>query len=578
MPNSYINLLNVSWKNARHRRPICVIVYSLFAIAAGINALTPLAYGWFINSLQKHPQDAVATTLLYATVYLAIFICHWAFHGPTRIMETKLASEISKNFMDEHYKILLEMPLGWHKEHLSGVIISKIQKGYTALRGFFANGFTYLQTLIHFAISFLAMLYFSPFYGMVALLIGFITIGIILSFDKKYIQSLLNINKTNNDIFGNLNDSLHNINSVITLRLEKTVHKTLLDKFINISKLFVKSAIINECKWFTASFMICLIYCIIVIGYVYQNYTSPTIDLGHLVALIGFVTQFTITFYNVAAQYSEIIQYDTDIQACNEFISEHATYARQSANSTIGTNWKEIIIENLNFSYNSIRKQKTRSHLVSEDVILSGISNISIKINKGQRIALVGESGHGKSTCLALLRGLYTPINGFKLTVDGKTEAWHNLSNATTLIPQEVELFKDSILYNLTMGLPFSADLIRQACDIASFSEVVNQMKDSYQEKIEEKGANLSGGQKQRLALARGILFSHLSPILILDEPTSSVDTKTEQIIFKNLFDSFSDKTIICSIHNLDLLNKFDYVYFFKDGKIVEERTIASTI
>jgi ABC-type bacteriocin/lantibiotic exporter with double-glycine peptidase domain len=90
---------------------------------------------------------------------------------------------------------------------------------------------------------------------------------------------------------------------------------------------------------------------------------------------------------------------------------------------------------------------------------------------------------------------------------------------------------------------------------------------------INEKGVNLSGGERQRLALARGIFFAHESEIILLDEPTSSVDMATEEQIHRNIFGQFPEKTFVCVLHKLYLLPHFDYAYVFENGKIVKEGT-----
>jgi ABC-type multidrug transport system fused ATPase/permease subunit len=90
---------------------------------------------------------------------------------------------------------------------------------------------------------------------------------------------------------------------------------------------------------------------------------------------------------------------------------------------------------------------------------------------------------------------------------------------------------------------------------------------------IQEKGVNLSGGQKQRLALARGILAAQNSSIVLLDEPTSSIDPGTEKKIYGSLFNAFSDKAVVSSLHRLHLLKDFDYIYILKDGSVIDEGT-----
>jgi ABC-type multidrug transport system fused ATPase/permease subunit len=119
---------------------------------------------------------------------------------------------------------------------------------------------------------------------------------------------------------------------------------------------------------------------------------------------------------------------------------------------------------------------------------------------------------------------------------------------------------------------------ILDVCESAHFSEVVRQLPDGLNADIREKGVNLSGGQKQRLALARGILAAADSQLVLLDEPTSSVDPRTEMQIYQKLFDTFSDKAIVSSIHRLHLLPLFDYIYIMDKGRIVAEGSFTSLL
>ncbi|MDQ1086306.1 ABC-type multidrug transport system fused ATPase/permease subunit [Siphonobacter sp. SORGH_AS 1065] len=145
------------------------------------------------------------------------------------------------------------------------------------------------------------------------------------------------------------------------------------------------------------------------------------------------------------------------------------------------------------------------------------------------------------------------------------------LYDTVTLFPQEPEIFENTIAYNITLGLPFTEETIREVCEIAHFQTVVEQLPQGLESSIQEKGVNLSGGQKQRLALARGILAAQESQVVLLDEPTSSVDPKTEALIYNSMFKAFSDKAIISSLHRLHLLRDFDYVYVMDKGRILEE-------
>ena len=210
--------------------------------------------------------------------------------------------------------------------------------------------------------------------------------------------------------------------------------------------------------------------------------------------------------------------------------------------------WKEIELRNINFTYDEEWK---KNHL----------QNINMKIKKGQNIALVGESGSGKSTILTILRGLY-PIQKGEVYCDGQkiNNGFEKLKKTITLIPQEPEIFNNTIKYNITMDLPAKKDEIQKFIKMAQFEKVVKRLDKGLDTNVLEKGVSLSGGEKQRLTLARGLLAAKNSDIVLLDEPTSSVDSLNEMKIHENIFSSFKRKTVISSIHRLHLLNKFDYI------------------
>lgn len=172
---------------------------------------------------------------------------------------------------------------------------------------------------------------------------------------------------------------------------------------------------------------------------------------------------------------------------------------------------------------------------------------------------------------LALLRGLYS-VDNVSLRLDEiHYDSLHSITEHTSLIPQDPEIFENTMRYNITCGLEVSDESILQYCRMARFDEVLDQLPNGLNTDIKEKGVNLSGGQKQRLALARGLLLSSDSDILLLDEPTSSVDATNEKIIFTNILQFFDKRTIIAVMHRLHLLNMFDYIYVFDQGRIIEE-------
>jgi len=222
-----------------------------------------------------------------------------------------------------------------------------------------------------------------------------------------------------------------------------------------------------------------------------------------------------------------------------------------------------LSIANLNFSYEGGKD----------------LNNVSFNVKRKERVAIIGESGSGKTTFMKLFRNLYEPKTS-NITLDGKKvkNGFGQLSENIMLIPQEPEIFATTIRDNITMGIKHKITYIQKFTDLACFTKVALKLPKKWESNIMEKGVNLSGGEKQRLALARALLASDDKEILLMDESTSSVDPTNELKIYKSVFKTFKNKTIIASIHKLNLLSEFDRIYMFKKGKIVASGTFDELV
>lgn len=564
MRNPYLSLLRTAWKYARQEKRRFVLIYTMFVIANVIVAMNPLFYGWFINELQQHGTAVLNTAWIYVAGFLGLRLLEWMFHGPARVMERHLAFNVGRNFLDVLYHKVLHLPVKWHQENHSGSTISRLRKAHEALRDFFQHGFIYLYSFGKFIFSFAAMLYFSPLFGAIGVVLGIVTIWIIVQFDKPFIRSLREVNEREHEVSSTLFDSLSNILTVITLRLEKRIQAGFMKKIADVFPPFKKNVTINELKWFTAQMLVGLIYAITTIGYIYQHYTpGETFMIGGLIILLGYVNQFTSVFNDIASHYTQIVKYDTDVQNARELEKAYDEKQVKETGVELPAQWSSIDIEGLNFSRNTPSDQRRSG----------GIHDLDMRISKGQRIALIGESGSGKSTLLALLRGLHDATPGTDVKADETRIDLESIRSTVTLFPQEPEIFENTVMYNITLGLPFTEEEVMRVCEAAQFTDVIRRLPKGLHTLIQEKGVNLSGGQKQRLALARGIFAARQSSIVLMDEPTSSIDPRTEKKIYHSLFNTFNDKAVISSLHRLHLLTDFDYIYIMREGVVIDEGT-----
>ena len=202
------------------------------------------------------------------------------------------------------------------------------------------------------------------------------------------------------------------------------------------------------------------------------------------------------------------------------------------------------------------------------------LENINIKIKKGDFIALVGESGSGKTTFSDLILNFYT-LNQGLITLDDiniKDINVNSLRQRISLVSQDNILFDDTIYNNIKLGdIEADSEKIYEASKKANAYEFINKMPNKFQTNIGEKGVKISGGQKQRIAIARAIIKN--PDILILDEATSSLDSKSEKKI-QDAIDSLSkETTLIVIAHRLSTIQKANQILFFEEGEIIEMGT-----
>jgi len=187
-------------------------------------------------------------------------------------------------------------------------------------------------------------------------------------------------------------------------------------------------------------------------------------------------------------------------------------------------------------------------------------------------VALVGQSGSGKSTIIGLVERFYDPIKGSVL-IDGQDVKSYNLRNLRSyiaLVSQEPTLFAGTVRENIIYGKEeVTEGEIRKAAKLANAHEFISSMKDGYETYCGERGVQLSGGQKQRIALARAILKN--PAILLLDEATSALDSVSENLVQEALEKMMVNRTCVVVAHRLSTIQKSDSIAVIKNGKVVEQ-------
>jgi subfamily B ATP-binding cassette protein MsbA len=262
----------------------------------------------------------------------------------------------------------------------------------------------------------------------------------------------------------------------------------------------------------------------------------------------------------ISRQHNEIAKAFAAARDVWDILDENETLPERPDAIKLGPLTSEIKLEHVSFNYqNSVGKI---------------LHDINLTVGKGQMVALVGESGGGKSSLTKLIQRLYDPADGAILWdgVDLRDASIASLRRQIALVTQETVLFNDTVRQNIAYGKPEATDEeIIEASRVAYADEFIERLPQKYDTLVGERGILLSGGQRQRIAIARAVLVN--GPVLILDEATSALDTESESLVQQALANLMQNRTSIVIAHRLSTIRMADKIVVMEKGRIVESGT-----
>lgn len=526
----------------------------LFIISACLVYSTPWFFSKAIDALQTNMSFKRFS--FFMLVILFAQLIHIAIRHIARIKKNKERFNVRKNFLMQIYHHVINLGVVWHKNNHSGGVTHIINVAESGLDNFTKNVDSVINILFSLLIPMVYL--FSINYKVAIIFVLWTWVGFLYVFkiNKKLSMLWGTQHNKNKDVSKTLIDYISNIRTILSLRLGARTQRNL-EKLKNaVFPLVVSSAKTNEKKWsfLVSSFLI--LNNLILIYFVYVSLKSGNVfDFGTLVALKSYLSMAANGFFDFADKYDDILDEAIAVKQSNYI------FDAKMEDTTVPRNLsavKSFSISNLFFQH----EDSNKSNLEIKDIIFQA--------NKGEKIALVGESGAGKSTFLMLLSNLLKPLHVDLIFNNRKFSNLSPIGHRSTLIPQDSEFFQDTIEYNLCVGKNYSEKDIDEALRISRFDTVLDKLPKGLKSTLDEEGVNLSGGEKQRLALARGLLAASNYDIILLDEITSSVDSGNEKIIFERLFKKFDKQILITSVHKMNLLPDFDKIYVFKNRKIVQ--------
>lgn len=556
----FLALISAVWTYSAGRRGR-VLLYILLLLAANITYLfEPYAIGLVLNNVQRAAAErqALPDIFFWLGMVIALWVGFWIFHGPARVIERENAFHIRNAFADHLFRSVTSLPVQWHKQHHSGQTINRMRKATRALFDFSENSYQLLEMLIRPAAAIVALLFIMPTAAFIAVAVGVASLSLVFAFDRVLLPLYDRVNEQEHFVASALHDYLTNITTVITLRLEQLARSEHMRRLTHYFPMVRREAKLNEWKWFSATIVMSSMTILALGWYAWSTIGTGVVPLaGTFFMLYEYLQKISGAFFTFGWKYSQTVQQYADLKSVDPILK--AAPADYGGGCRLPEGWKSLEIRNLNFTYKD--EQQREHHL----------KDMTVTLGRRAKIALVGESGSGKSTLMAIIRGLQTP-DSVEVLSDGKPleHGLKDVASQVTLIPQDPEIFENTVEYNITLDTEQSKAEIAEDVRLAAFESVLAKLPKGLQTNTAEKGVNLSGGEKQRLALARGFFAAKKSDIILLDEPTSSVDSANELTIYRNMMERFSDRCVVSSIHKLHLIEFFDEVYVIDRGRVVE--------
>jgi ABC-type multidrug transport system fused ATPase/permease subunit len=450
---------------------------------------------------------------------------------------------------------LSKLSMSYYDTHSKGDLLSRFNNDLEAISSLFMQ---VIPKIFSYSITFVGTLIMMFYIDSILTIITLITLPLLaisskflLKFSKKkrtlYFQKLGQLNAIITESYLN--------QEIISLYNNDTSMKENFNQLNkDLAKTNLKATLITSLLSPLASLLNYLVYLLIlVIGA--KHVFDGKLKFGEIQSLIQYTKQLGTPINSSTNLLSQI---QTSLIATNRiFDILDETEEKHSGTETLSS-IKSIEFKNVDFSY------------TSEPLI----KDLNIKINKGEKIAIVGESGSGKSTIINLLMQFYK-INNGDILINNKSICKYNLNdyyNQISLVTQDLWLLNDTIKNNLKYGnLSVNEESILNICKKTNCLEIIDKMPDKLNEVIDENTQNISEGEKQLLTITRSLLKNH--SLLILDEATSNVDSKTEGLIEETLKNISNDKITLIIAHRLSTIVNADKIIVMKDGKIIEAGT-----
>ncbi len=540
---------------------ICAAISTVFGVVGPKimgKATTELARGLMkkISQTGEIDFDYIAKILL---ITLGLYVCSSIFTFIQGYIMSGVTQRLCYRMRKELSEKIDRMPMKYFESRTYGEVLSRVTNDIDTLGMSLNQSITTLITSVASIIGILIMmLSISPLMTLIALVILPIS-GMLLGFIMKHSQKYFTQQQ---EYLGHINGQVEEVFSGHNIIKTFNKEEETINTFRETNEVLYTSAVKSQ---FYSGLMMPIMAFVGNLGYAGVAFSGGMlaikniITIGDIQAFIVYVKQFTQPIQQMAQVMNQLQSMAAASERVFEFLDEEEEVQVVENAREIKNVKGNVSFEDVKFGYD-------------EDKII--INDFSCEVKDGQTVAIVGPTGAGKTTMVKLLMRFYD-VNGGSIKLDGIDVRDFNrrdLRSAFGMVLQDTWLFKGSIMENIRFGrLDATDEEVIAAAKSAHAHHFVSRLPEGYDFKLSEDATNISQGQRQLLTIARAILAN--SPIMILDEATSSVDTRTEARIQRGMHNLTKGRTSFVIAHRLSTIKDADLILVMKDGDIIEKGT-----
>ncbi|MDQ3099253.1 MAG: ABC transporter ATP-binding protein/permease [bacterium] len=551
------NILKIL-KIARPLYSLISVIAGLILVGALLDLVTPILSKFIVDEVVKNVQNKTGnynTLVVFLALSFAATVLSTIIGSITERLGDHFAGKLRKFLTEKFYRKVLTLSQSYFDSELSGKIVNQLNRGIQSIQGFINTSTNFiLPTFLQSIFTIVVLAY----YNVPVALLTFALFPIYLYLSHKsttiWGKEELAKNKLEDTNRGRIQEVIGNIKVVKSFNNEKTEYGIVENNMSEVNKIYARQSNTFHVFDFLRNMSLNIILLIINI-IVFVSTFRGTLTIGELVLILQLINQARRPLFAMSFILTQVQTAESGSKEFFEILELESTEEFDQNKKIEKINLPTIEFKKINFKYD-------KSEIVLKDA--------SFKINEKEKIALVGHSGAGKSTIVNLILKFYNPTEG-EILLKGKNYTEFNyqtIRNNIALVFQENELFSSNIRENVSYGGQASEAEIIEALKMANAYDFVSKLPQGLDSEIGERGVRLSGGQKQRIQIARAILKN--SPILILDEATSSLDAKSEKEVQEALENMMKDKLVLIIAHRFSTIQNVDKVIVLDHGSIAD--------